>query len=46
MRLSWDGLVVAIAIAGALLFFLRRAWRYVTEARRHDTGCGPSCDCE
>ena len=46
MRLSWDGLVVAIAVAGALFFFVRRAWRYVAEARHQHAGCGPGCGCE
>ena len=44
-HVSWDGVVVAIAIAAALFYFLRRAWRSVAQARKQHDGCGPNCDC-
>jgi hypothetical protein len=45
-HISLDGLVVTLAVAVALFYFLRRAWRSVAQARKHEGLCGPNCDCE
>lgn len=38
--MNWDNLFVALAIAGALLFFARRLFA------RKKPGCGGGCGCE
>lgn len=45
-RISVDGVIVGVAIAAALFYFLRRAWRSVALARRKQGICGPNCDCD
>ena len=40
-----QGIVVALAIGGALAYLGWRAWHQVTAARRRGGDCGPDCGC-
>lgn len=44
-QLNTQLIVVALIVASALFFVVRRAWRSLAAARKPKSGCGTDCGC-